>query len=94
MNLIHVQVEKRGKHRRVSPQTDRAAFVVAKAQMRREMAPTDNGLHRAIENINEPFWIFAVGVAAHRRFVDSDLRATGPHEGFELGAYEWKQSFR
>jgi hypothetical protein len=55
-----------------------------------EMALTNDRFDRAIENIDEPLRVLAMGVAAHRRFIDRDLRATGPDKSFELGAYEWK----
>ena len=86
MDFVHVHVEKRREHRRVTARTDGAAFVIAEAEVRGEMALAGDGLDGAIENIHEALRVFAMRVAAHRRFIDGDFAAAGFDQRFEFGA--------
>ena len=84
MDLVDCDAEERREKRCVAPRRDRAALVVAEAEVRREPRPADDRGHRAVEELDEPFRILAVGVAAHRRLVDRDLLAAGFGERDEL----------
>ena len=51
----------------------------------------DDGLDSSVEDIHQPAAFFAVGVAAHRRLVDRQLAAAGPHKCYQLIADNWQQ---
>ena len=82
VNLVDVHLKKGRKHGRVATETDRMALVVAKTEMRRQPASAHDGLDGAIEDVDKAERVFAVGVAAHGRFVDGDFVAAGGDEGF------------
>ena len=84
VQLVHVELEKVGEHRGVLAQADRVALVVAKAKVRGQAAFAGDRLDGAVENIDEPLRVLPVCVAAHRRFVDGDLRAAGGDEILEF----------
>ena len=45
----------------------------------------------AVEDVDEPGRVLPVGVTAHRRLVDGDLGAAGPHEGDQLALHDRQQ---
>ena len=84
MELVDGEPEERREHRRIAPLRRRASLVVAEAQVGAEVAAADDGLDRAVEQIDEPGGVLPVRVAAHRGLVDGDDRAAGSHEANEL----------
>ena len=82
-----------GKHRRVSPRADGAALVVAEAQVRGKPAAADDRLDGAIEDVDEPPRVLAMGVAAHRGLIDGELGAAGLDQPDQLLLHDRQQRF-
>jgi hypothetical protein len=93
MDLVDGRLQESREERCVPPRRDRAALVVAEAEVRREPRPADDGHHRAVEERDEPLRILSVGVAAHRGLVDRDLLATGVGQRHELCLDDRQQRF-
>src|SRR5690606_965215 len=94
VELIRLELEKGGKHGRVTPVADSATLVVSKTEMRRQPSATDHRLDRAIEDIDEAARILAVRVAAHRWLVDRDLARARLDQPIELGTDDRKERLR
>jgi hypothetical protein len=93
VDFVDVKVEESGEHGCVTAEPDRAAFVVAETEVSGEAAASDDGFDGAVEEVDEAFGIFDVGVAAHGRFIERDFVAAGFDEGFEFGSNDGEQGF-
>src|SRR5262249_39156980 len=69
VHLLDMQAEEPGEHRSISAPRHCPALVVAEAEVRAQVAPSAHRLDRAVERLDEPIQVFAIGVAAHRRLV-------------------------
>ena len=92
VDLVDVDAEEGGEERRVLPGRDGATLVVAEAEVGREPRPSGDRGDRAVEEVDEPLRIFSVRVAAHRGFVDRDLRAARIRKRRQLGLDDREQS--
>jgi hypothetical protein len=93
MDFINVEIEEGGEHRFVNARTDGASFVVAEAEVSRQAAFANDRFDGAIENVHKAAWIFAMGLAVHRGFIDGDLSAAGSDQIGQFLANDWDESF-
>ena len=69
------------------------ALEVAEAEMGREPAAANDRLDGAVKDIDKTGGIFAVGIAAHRGFVNRYLTATGCNQGLQFAANNGQERF-
>ena len=91
--FIDVELKEGREHGGVLARTDRAGFVIAEAEVGGEVTLPHDRLDGAIEDLDESFGIFLMGVAAHRGFIDGDLAAAGIHEPHEFVSDDGEQGF-
>src|SRR6266849_2988468 len=91
MHFVYGEFEKCREQRCIPPQTNRAAFVIAKAKVSRKAAPSEDRLDGIGEDLDEAASIFAVRVAAHGGFIQGDFAATDLHQLLEFSPHNWNQ---
>src|SRR4051794_4029903 len=64
VDLVDMEIEKIRKHGTVPPRGDRSGLKIAEAEMGREPALADDRLDRAVEDLDQPLAVLAMGVAA------------------------------
>src|ERR1051326_6313704 len=84
VDFVEGKIEESGKHGTIMAETHGPGFVVTETEVGREATFADHGRNGAIEDFDETFWIFAMGVTAHGRLIDGNFPATG---GYKIGQF-------
>ena len=91
MHFLHRQVKERGKQRGVPAQAHRPAFVVPKTKMGGKAASADYRSDRLSKYFDEAAGILAMGIAAHRGFIECDFITANFDQLLEFFSNNWNQ---